>query len=190
MDFTSLKVFPIKAMLNYSKVTCEVGGLHPDYGEVSSIKGRTIIYCPTERSNKKCDEIVSSFEQAGAIIKRMSPETHDFLVGGVIQYARVKLLKTFALLVKNSGRTIQEIYDISPPPTRILLDLLARQSDEEKDDLYEEMREFNPLTQKITQGLLDAFKRADDKDAPRRIRELYGDRLKESQESARGLIED
>src|SRR3989344_324312 len=54
LDFTSVKTKPLKLMLEYSNRECEVAGLHPLYGPVSSIKGRTIIYCKTEKSGKTC----------------------------------------------------------------------------------------------------------------------------------------
>ena len=85
---------------------------------------------------------------------------------------------------------INELYEISPPPTRILLDLMARQADGKNDELYQTMREYNPSTSQITQYLTDALSSTSRKDVPQRIRNLFGDDLlKEAQSRAKNLIE-
>lgn len=190
MDFTGLKGFPMKAMLKYSKGDCEVGGLHPLYGNVNSLEGRTVVYCPTDRSGKKCRLIIDAFQKSGLKIKRMSPKDHDLFVGGISQNARSIILEAFALLIERTGLNARELYDISPPPTKILLDLLARQADSKNDELYRAMRDYNPSTPQIIKYLTDALGSTSGKDVPQRIRNLFGkDLLKEAQGRAQVLIE-
>lgn len=190
MDFTGLKVFPVQAMLKYSKDGSEVGGLHPLYGDVKSLEGRTVVYCPTDKSGNKCEMLIDAFQKSGLKIKRMDPQAHDTLVGGISQNARSIIFEAFALLMERSGISAGELYEISPPPTRILLDLMARQADGKNDELYQSMREYNPSTSQITQYLTDALSSTSKKDVPQRIRNLFGDDLlKEAQSRAKTLIE-
>lgn len=193
MDFTSLKTFPINTMLENSSISCEVGGLHPLYGEVKSIKGSTIVYCETKRSGKKCQTIVETLELAGAKIKIMGPETHDSIVNGIIQNARTELLETFALMLESSGFSIQELYSISPEPTRILIDLIARQVNEKNDEMYIAMKKYNPSMRHIEENLLNTLENIltiDQEKNRKAIRRFFGDQLKVSQERAKKLIEE
>lgn len=190
MDFTGLKVFPVEAMLKYSKESCEVGGLHPLYGDVKSLEGRTVVYCPTDRAEKKCNTIIEAFEKSGVKIKRMEPHAHDLLVGGISQNARSIIFEAFALLMERNNLSAGELYEISPPPTRILLDLMARQADSRNDELYQAMRDYNPSTSQITQYLSDALGSTSRKDVPQRIRNLFGEGLlREAQSRAKTLID-
>ncbi|MFQ5532116.1 MAG: prephenate dehydrogenase/arogenate dehydrogenase family protein, partial [Candidatus Nanoarchaeia archaeon] len=157
MDFTGLKKFPVETMLKYSPDTCEVGGLHPLYGNVSSIKNKTVIYCPTEKSREKCNKILEAFEDSGANIEKMSSEKHDLLVSGISQNARRKLLEAFGLLVKKQGISEKEFYNASPSPTQVLLDLLARQIDENNDKLYKEMADFNSFQEQVFRELVECL---------------------------------
>jgi hypothetical protein len=197
MDFTSLKEFPVKAMLKYSTENCEVGGLHPLYGEVKSLEGRTVVYCETERSGWRCREVVESLKQAGLKIREMAPEYHDSLVQGTLQNGRTALLEAFAFSLEESGLSIGEIYELSPPPTKILIDLIARQFDERNDEIYQAMRDKNSQTNTTINYLIEALKETTKKYSPgeerhyspKQIRDWFGkDFLREAQERARRLI--
>ncbi len=185
MDFTSLKCFPIKAMLKYSNKSCEVAGLHPLYGKVLSIKERTIIYCLTNRAGKKCEEIVNAFKIAGAKIITATPQEHDKIIA-ITQNARNRLLEAYITLIKNSGISINEAYKFAPPPTKILLDLIARQINESNDEMYKAMKNFNP-NKNITDSLTKSIKNPSN---AKELRELYNTELKSAQERAKKLIED
>ncbi len=186
MDFTSLKNFPLNAMLKYSPKNCEVGGLHPLYGSVSSIKDETVIYCPTERSGKKCQEIIDALKLAGAEIITATPEEHDLKIA-LTQNARIKILEAYALLIKDSKMTIEEAYKFSPPPTKKILDLIARQVNENNDEMYKAMQKYNPSDKKIKENLIKILKNPEN--APEKIRELFNDNLKSAQERAKKAIE-
>lgn len=188
MDMTGLKRFPIEDMLKYARPGAEVGGLHPLYGEVSNIKGRTVIYCPTSESGEKCDEVLQSLRLAGAKIKEMGPKRHDLMVGGIAQNARIKLMETFGVLIEHYGITINELYEISSSPTRIILDLLARQVSEQNDALYDDMRKFNPTTDEVTSYLKRSLQE-DGKKLPSRLRSLFGESLESYQQRAKSFIE-
>jgi len=191
MDFTSLKKFPVDAMLKYSNENCEVGGLHPLYGDITSIRERTVVYCLTGRSGEKCNEIAKSFVKAGAGIVEMKPERHDYLMA-IAQNARVKLLEAFFLLEKNAGNVYQ-IEDMSPPPARILNDLIARQADEKNDAIYASMQKYNPYSKFANEFLLKIFRglcENPERNVSKEIREFYGAELEKAQKRAAKLIND
>lgn len=186
MDFASIKTEPVNMMLRYSPENCEVGGLHPLYGAVSSINARTVVYCPTERSGERCETLVQSLKSAGATIKTMTPEDHDYIVNGKLQNARVALFGSFAQLVAETGLSINEIYELSPPPTKILLDLIARQYDSSNDALYAAMLTENPRTEEIKELLMDKMSSLG---SPEKLRDFFGDELKLAQKRAKRIIE-
>ena len=187
MDFTGLKVFPIKAMMEYSNENCEVGGLHPLYGERL---GRTVVYCPTNRSGDRCNMVIDAFEKSGVKIKKMDAQSHDLFVGGIAQNARLILFEAFAGLLERYNLSAEDLYEISPPPTKILLDLLSRQVDERYDSLYKDMRDYNPSTKEITQYLANVLNSPRPENTPKKIRALFGESLlKEAQNKARLLID-
>jgi len=186
MDFASIKAEPVNMMLKYSPENCEVGGLHPLYGAVSSISGRTVVYCPTERSGERCEILIQSLKLAGAKIKTMTSEEHDYVVNGKLQNARVALLGSFAQLVAETGLSINELYELSPPPTKILLDLIARQYDSSNDALYAAMLSENPRTEEIKKSLIGKMSSLGSSEE---IRNLFGEELRAAQERAKRIIE-
>lgn len=177
MDLTGVKIDPIETMLKFSKPDCEVGGLHPLYGERKSIQGETIIYCPTARSGEKCKQIIDSLKQAGAKIKIMTPEEHDKEIN-LTQNKRTLALKEYATQLMASGKTIEELY-ISPAPTKILLDLIAKQVSEDNGEMYEEMIRYNKFADKENKSLK----------TPAEIRAFFGSYLKPAQERAKKYLE-
>jgi len=189
MDLTGIKVRPMYWMMKYSRSNAEVGGLHPLYGNVSSINGKTVIYCPTSRSGEKCREVLRCFRMEGAKIKEMQPETHDLRVTGLAQNARTFLFQAYANLLHDNGVDIKELYEISPPPTRILLDLIARQYSPANDQLYKDMEadlELSPSIRKQLSDFLDNTRTASSNEA---IRQMFGAELGPAQERAKKLIE-
>lgn len=186
MDFTSIKTISINAMLKYSNKDCEVAGLHPLYGAVSSIKDRTVIYCPTKKSGKKCESIINTFKKAGAKIITATPEEHDRVIA-ITQNARNKILDAYANLIKDSGITIEEIYKFSPPPTKIILDLIARQIDESNDEIYQAMQDKNPNNAEVFNNLINSIKAP--KNNPEKLRQFFSTQLKPAQDRAKNFIE-
>lgn len=188
MDFGGVKVYPVKWMLDYGE-NCEVAGLHPEYGLVESIKGRPIPYCPTIRTGQRCGEIIKTLETAGAIVKEITPEEHD-LCAARSQLVRTNLFKTLGIFLEDSGEDLNKIYNLSPPPTRRILELLARQViDPTRDDMYEDMENFNPYWEKEKQRLKVSFLKAlHDKTASETIRNYFGSELDNLAQRAKRLI--
>ena len=181
VDFTGVKTAPIKAMLEFSQPACEVMGLHPLYGQVESVAGRTVVYCPTERTGDKCKALLEVFENEGAIIKAMEPPEHDRFMD-VIQNQRVEMLKEYVTELIKKGLTIKEAYRLAPPHTKILLDLIARQVSIDNQGLYEAMRDFNEFgdcKKNIKKETL----------TPEEIREFFGEELEPAQQRARKYVQ-
>jgi hypothetical protein len=135
--------------------------------------------------------VIKALEFAGAKIKTMSPEKHDLIVGGIAQNARILLLEAFGSLMEGYGISARDLYDVSPPPTRILLDLIARQVDSNNDELYKAMKDYNPFTAEIEVILSDHLNYCEDEGKiSQKIRKCYGNKfLAECQARAKELIE-
>ncbi len=192
MDFTSLKAFPLKDMLNYSGKECEVAGLHPLYGKVKSIRGKTVVYCKTEKSGKKCGEIVNCLKMAGAQIKEMTPEEHDKNVVSINQALRIKELTTYIKTIKDECFSIKEMYDIAPPPTKVLIELCARQLNLNNDSMYVGIIKRDNFAEYFEKKFLDNFKLvgSDYEKIASELRKAFGsDFLKEMQEKAEKKID-
>lgn len=189
MDFTGVKVSPIDAMLCYSPKNCQVAGLHPLYGDVDSIKGRNIVCCNTERSGEKTYQVIKALQNAGANIIIINPEYHDQVMA-LLQNARAAIFQAYASTLANSQIPIQDLYNLAPPPTKILLDLIARQVDSKNDKLYSDMREYNPSQTKVNQALSKEMNCVlNDHSFPNIIRAFFGDELMPAQKRAKKLIE-
>jgi len=193
MDFTSVKVIPMKWMTQNAPKDCEIMGMHPLYGDVSSIKGRTVVYCSAmrglkERSGERTYEVLKSLESAGAKLKQMDPRLHDFQLGGYLQIGRMESLDNFGMFLANSGLSFEEAYELSPPPTRIMLNLLARQVDESNDKLHLDMAAYNQFSSKA-KAELSKKTPYNSSEIPKVIRKWFGAGLAQAQERAQKYID-
>lgn len=186
MDFTGVKQDPMRAMLDYSPQDCEIGGMHPLYREFSP--GRTVVYCPTSRSGPKCAEVIKSLEVSGAKIKVMPPDKHDKAMA-LLQNARIKIQEAYGLLLQGSGLGINELYELAPPNTRPILDLLARQITPANDELFREMCEYNPFTAGSIGELIELIlKTAHTSGSSEQLRRFFNNQLHPAQERAKALL--
>ena len=188
MDFTSVKSYPNAWMLKYSKDDCEVGGLHPLFKD-PPVKGKTMIYCPTERSGEKCDDIVESLKKSGIKLLEMNASDHDYIMA-LTQNARTILLETYGLLLGKTRMGIEEIDEMSPPPSKALLSIISRQVDETNDEMYRSMRKYNPWEEKLEFKLVDSLTEVfRNGNHQKKIRKFYNDKLAKYQERAQKLID-
>jgi prephenate dehydrogenase len=179
VDFTSLKKFPLEAMLKYSSENCEVAGLHPLYGEVDSINGKTVVFCKTPKTGKRCYEIIDCIKKEGAIIKEMDAEKHDRIVSSLNQILRVKILTSFGLTLKESSFTVDELYSLAPPPTKKIIELLARQLNEKNDEIYKDIMAKDVFSDYYERKFFRNIKKVslNYKNIAKNLREFYGDDL-------------
>ena len=191
MDFTSLKEEPLKTMLEYSNPNAEVAGLHPLYGEVKSIKGRTIILCKTRRTGKICLEVINALKKAGAEITSMGAREHDTIINNILQNARIQMLEAYGLILSKAGIDFDLAYRLSTPQTKIILDVLSRLVDEKSDDLYAEMRKANKSNKAMIKDLIRSLIKTEKnpKQTREKIRALFGKNLVKAQERVKKIID-
>lgn len=193
VDISSVKVHSTKCMFRYCKKGCEIGSLHNLYGEVESIKDRPIVCCLTQRWGDKCEKLASALEDSGAKIIRVPAKFHDYIESPLQNARYIELLTLGALVLnlKKTGLNFTQIYELSPPPTRVLLDLLARQiCDEKKDGMFQDIRNYNPYRNKLLKAMQIAKRQAiKDKKLPKKLREFMGDDLNKSKDRAQKLID-
>ncbi|OGY14522.1 MAG: hypothetical protein A3I52_00685 [Candidatus Blackburnbacteria bacterium RIFCSPLOWO2_02_FULL_40_10] len=121
-DVTSVKVGPVRAMLN-SKA--EVVGLHPMCApSVESLKGQKLIVCPARIKNWS-----PWFERfadwTGAKIKICEPEVHDrnmAVVQGMVHAVQLIMAAT----IKSLGQDVAESLEFTSPVYRVALSLIGR----------------------------------------------------------------
>ena len=174
MDFTGIKIQPMRAMYDFAPEGCEIQGLHPLYREF--YKGATIVSCPTKRSRERCGLIVSTLRKAGAKIKVMTPEEHDKYMDKT-QNQRALMLKKYVIELSQE-MSVGEAYKLSSKPTKIVLDLVARQIDEANGNLYDDMIEHNLFTKHYEKTL-----------SSEEIRRWFGKQLKPAQKRAERYVQ-
>ena len=202
VDFTSVKVYPIEWMLrgDYNpekqpvERTYEFMGGHPKHGKTSSLRGKNFIYCETERTRETCRKFLQTLDSLGLNVKRMSPEKHDEIIAKEM-IARARLLSAFMDGLMDTGLPIQEVYALSSPPTRVLIDLSARILSKKYTDLWKEIEKFNPYTNgEKGRGLFTELNRSivrvlTGKTSGAKIEEFFGPELERAQKSAQKLID-
>jgi prephenate dehydrogenase len=111
-DLTSLKVAPVRAMLDYS--VSEVIGLHPLFGPGEpSVSGLNIAFCPARGKQWLC-WIKEIFENDGARLVETTPEEHDAMMA-FVQGLNHFNTAIFAMTLKDSGITLEKFEQFSTP---------------------------------------------------------------------------
>ncbi|MBP7670768.1 prephenate dehydratase [Candidatus Gracilibacteria bacterium] len=143
MDFTSVKVPPLKIMI---KAPGEVLGIHPMFGNSNPIPGQTIILCPTKKSGPLSTWIEQFFRDHGAIIEKMTAKEHDktmALTQSLIHFADI----AFADTLRRLKRPPHEILRYTGPASELKVQLAARLIDQDPG-LYADIQLQNPDNQK------------------------------------------
>lgn len=142
-DFTSIKVYPCKAMLNYSKA--EVIGGHPLFGPSAGIKGQNMILCP-ERGNSYLSWYKKTLRKMNLNVDTLTAEQHDK------QMALVQALNHLSNLAFGNTLKKLNLKDISckhtTPAYLLRLFTLGRLFSQEKE-LYSDLMAMNPYTKTV-----------------------------------------
>jgi prephenate dehydrogenase len=155
MDFTSIKIDPVDAMLKYSK--CEVIGTHPVFGPgVVSLKNQTIVVCPA-RGDNWIKWLEKEFLKGGAKLKIASPEEHDRMMS-VIQGVNHFSSITISHVLKELKIDINESQDYSSPIYKLRMDMVGRILNQDPR-LYANIEISNPETTKALNAYLRTCKR-------------------------------
>lgn len=146
-DFTSVKVYPCKAMSHYSKA--EVIGGHPLFGPSAGLKNQNMILCPI-RGNHYLEWYKKTLIKMGLKVDLLKPEEHDK------QMALVQALNHLSNLI--FGQTLKRlnIKDISSkhttPAYLLRLFTLGRLFSQDKE-LYSDIMSHNPYTKTVMSAL-------------------------------------
>ena len=145
IDTTSIKSWPVWAMLKYSK--SEVIGMHPVFGpNVSSVKNQVIVLCPA-RAKKWLKWLVDIFERSGAKVKIVTAEKHDkmmSLIQGLNHFSTLAV----AHAMRQSGMGINESLEFASPVYRLRMMMVGRILNQDPG-LYADMEIMNPKNKKL-----------------------------------------
>lgn len=144
MDVTSIKVEPVRAMLNSRSA---VVGLHPMFApSVKSLKGQTVVVCPV-RINDWQPWLGRFMDWTGAKIKICAPVAHDHnmaIVQGMVHAMQLIMAAT----IKSLGQNVEESLEFTSPVYKVALSLIGRILKQDSN-LYADIQMLNPYVPKI-----------------------------------------
>ena len=146
MDLTSLKVEPMRAMLESS--VSEVIGLHPLFGPAQpSLAGQNIALCPG-RGENWLPRVRNLLENKGARIVETTPERHDEIMATVqgINHLDTIILGFF---LREVGLDPAVLERFSTPILRTKMEIIQKVFS--RPALYAEIIAMNPYLRRMTQ---------------------------------------
>lgn len=166
MDFTSIKEEPIKEML---KSKASVIGLHPMFGKVESLVGKTIIVVPA-RPGKWLKFVLSLFKKGKVNIKLTNAKKHDEIMAilqGLIHFNFLTTAYALKKISKEKKLNLNELLDYGGIVYRLRLGMIARILSQDPE-LYSDLAMYNKNTKKaveryaeITKELEEVIKKKD-----------------------------
>jgi len=139
VDFTSIKTFPVDAMMQSKSSVC---GLHPMFGPNTSIEGQTTVFTPTRISELDLEQLKTLFDDQKIIFS--TPEEHDSIMGVVQSLSHFSDFVTGATL-KNLGMDFKKVLAFSSPAYRLKLEVLGRLFAQDPG-LYAQIFTYNTAT--------------------------------------------
>lgn len=158
MDITSLKVEPIRAMLESA---AEVRGLHPMCAppRLFNWRGQTVADCPVRLAQwREWSDAVLRW--SGARLKVCSPEQHDHhmaVVQGLVHATELVM----ASVIRNMGVNVRESLGYTSPIYRIALSLIGRIL-KQNPELYADIQMLNPAVPVFLQAAAQELGRFQD----------------------------
>ena len=156
MDFTSLKVFPMKAM---KQTKAGYLGCHPLFGPTTPIEGQLVILCPG-RSSKWMNWFKKLLEANKVIVKTMTPKKHDQLMAYVQALTHFSDIALSDVLRK-SGLPVKDMVTIQSPVYRLELDMMGRILNQDPN-LYANIQIGNPLSIKVMKDFMKSCEQLTD----------------------------
>lgn len=148
MDLTSLKEFPVKAML---KSKASVIGLHPMFSHTNPLPGQTVVACP-ERSGKWYPWIKEILENEGAKVVVLKPKKHDRImavVQSLVHFADI----AFGHTIRDLKLPIKEYLRYASPASELKIAFVGRLLAQDPV-LYANIEQYNPYTYKAIRTYL------------------------------------
>ena len=123
LDFTSIKIRPLEAMLKYSK--SNVLGTHPMFGKgLKSLRNQTVIICPG-RGKKWQEWYIDLLKKEDVKVKVCSSKEHDKMMAviqGMIHFTMINIGHVF----KELNIDIYKTLEFSSPVYKLRLDMVGR----------------------------------------------------------------
>ncbi len=134
VDFTSLKVFPVKTMLKSKSQVC---GLHPMFGPFSNISEgkQKIIFTPARITSQNLIILQNIFSEFTQHIS--TPEEHDELMGIIQGVSHFSDFIT-GVTIKNLKVDFRKVLNFSSPPYKLKLEVMGRMF-AQNSDLYSQI---------------------------------------------------
>lgn len=151
-DITSLKEFPLKAML--SNTSAEVFGTHPMFAPPPShsLHGQIFLFC--EGRGKKWKEFFQKFfEEEGASIIETESKEHDKMMS-IIQGLSHFLDITFAKTLEKTGIPVESFFEMRSPAYTIKNFLMGRTLSQDAG-LYGSIQIENPKNKETLSVFLE-----------------------------------
>ncbi len=149
MDCCSVKVLPVRWMLERAPASVQVIGLHPLFGPVSGgggVAGMPVVVCPARSG--AADPVQRFFEEAGLVVHVTSPEEHD------------RAMAESQVLAHYVGRGLLRSGFQEPSLRTPSFDHLHRMVAMVRDDtpqLFTDMNRYNPFAAEARRRLLQAL---------------------------------
>ncbi len=157
MDFTSVKVEPVKAMEKHAPRDAEVLGSHPMFGpRVTGLEGQTVILTKV-RSGKWTDFFEKFLERRKARVFTSTPEEHDrvmAIVQGLTHFAYI----TCASTIKKMEIDVEKSRNFASPVYELMLDFIARIVGQDPS-LYASIQMHNPFVEEVHETFIKEAER-------------------------------
>lgn len=147
MDFTSVKVEPVNAMIENVADGVEILGAHPMFGpRVAGLEGQIVILTPV-RAEKWMSFIEDFFKRHKARVYISTPEEHDrvmAIVQGLTHFAYI----TTASTIKKIDQSVEHSRKFASPVYELMLDFIARIVGQ-NPRLYAAIQIHNPYVEEV-----------------------------------------
>jgi prephenate dehydrogenase len=147
MDFTSVKVEPVNAMIENASDGVEIIGAHPMFGpRVSGLEGQIVILTPI-RADKWMGFIEDFLKSHKARVYISTPEEHDrvmAIVQGLTHFAYI----TTASTIKRIDQDVEQSRKFASPIYELMLDFIARIVGQ-NPRLYAAIQIHNPYVEEV-----------------------------------------
>jgi len=148
MDFTSFKVFPMKAM---SRTKASYLGCHPLFGPTNPIEGQLVILC-AGRGKRWFNWWKDLLIKNKVVVKELTAKKHDELMAyiqALTHFSDIAVVDTF----RKSGIPIREFLGYESPVYRLELNIMGRILAQDPN-LYANIQIKNPLSPKVIRDFI------------------------------------
>lgn len=149
MDCCSVKVLPVRWMLERAPESVEIVGLHPLFGPVSGsggVTGLPIVVCPARTGRS---EMLRYFlEAAGLVVEETSPEEHDRTMAQTLVVAHF-----IGRGLMRSGLPETPLHT----PSFDRLERMVAMVSDDSNQMFEDMNRYNPFAGEARRRVLEAL---------------------------------